>query len=328
MYSQSYGAGFHQLSHLPQNGAIPSLAIAGPSRAQHAGEMHHHFDLSHQPGPESLIGRPIYFTEGQFAGRTIRATLDEIQAAAFGRKYAKVDRRPLDPPPVACLRLYEVFNPGTAAQTEQELDYDNIHILGLMCTVDLIPVPPPSPEVSPPASPSYYPAAPAPDGTYTFRSVPDHNSHYPVASSPTTSKATTALAGTTFVQVDPIPWKGKTSLLFTFADLAVKSEGYFLLQYRFFDIYSKPSGHTNQPIQADCFGQIFRIYSSKEVPPLGRSTDLTKHLARYGVRVNVRETERKRKRKERPTILSSPFTTERVPDRILSDADGSDYDED
>ncbi|KAF7319326.1 Velvet domain-containing protein [Mycena chlorophos] len=323
MYSaQPYGGanGFADFSHLPHAGSV--------SRTPQHGALHHGtgtgtgFDLTltHQgESAGSFIGKPIHFTEGQFAGKTIRASLCELQAAAFGRKYAKVDRRPLDPPPVAWLQLFEVLNAGTPAQIERELDYDTIHILGLMCTVDLIPVAPPSPdsESSPPESPM------SPDGTYSFRSGPPS----PIrAGSAITAKATTALAGTTFVQVDSIPWRGKTALLFTFADLAVKNEGYFVLQYRFFDIYSKPSGHSDQRIQADCFGQSFRIYSSKEVPPLGRSTELTKHLARYGVRVNVRETERKRKKKERQTTLSSPFTTERVPDRAFSDA--SDYDDD
>ncbi|KAJ7216449.1 velvet factor-domain-containing protein [Mycena pura] len=330
--------------------------MLSPSRAQQHGEPHHQYSngVTHQQSQASLIGRPIHFTEGQFAGKTIRATLQELQAASFGRKYAKVDRRPLDPPPVACLRLFEVFNAGTDAETETEVDYDSIHMLGLMCTVELIPVPPPphshSPESSPPATPSYgsahsqYSPTPSPNGTYTFGSPApmspeqsNHNfSHSAYDGGPGMHldyasmsgggvgphKATAALAGTTFVQVDSIPWKGRTSLLFTFADLAVKTEGYFILQYRFFDIYSKQAGHTDQRIQADCYGASFRIYSSKEVPPLGKSTELTKHLARYGVRVNVRETERKRKKKERPTSVGPPYTTQKVSDRAFSE--GSD----
>ncbi|KAF7329983.1 Velvet domain-containing protein [Mycena kentingensis (nom. inval.)] len=402
MYSQPYGGAHHQFSQPQPAPRIETNAIGGGggSRAQQdgAGPAHHHHKgtiptLAHHPAfnltrnhasdeNATFVGKPIHFTEGQFAGRTIRASLSELQAAAFGRKYAKVDRRPLDPPPVAWLRLFEVHNAGTPAQTEIELDYDNIHILGLMCTVELIPVPPPpqgagAASPSEPGSPTYhhlqqqqqppYSSTPSPEPVgyhasastsasahtmthaFPFHQAPPrspHETHYAVPGSPSGStsshgtsghghgqgqKQTTALAGTTFVQVDSIPWKGKTSLLFTFADLAVKNEGYFVLQYRFFDIYSKPTGHADQRIQADCFGASFRIYSSKEVPPLGASTELTKHLARYGVRVNVRETERKRKKKERPTSLTSPFTSTSmsVPGAqrgVLSD--GSDYDDD
>ncbi|KAJ7777988.1 velvet factor-domain-containing protein [Mycena maculata] len=315
--------------------------------SQQSGDRHQ-YPVRHQPPPPSLVGRPIHFTAGQFAGKTIRAELQELQAAAFGRKYAKVDRRPLDPPPVAWLRLFEVLDVGTEAQQEVEVNYDSMHIMGLMCTVDLIPVsgqghesPPQSPATPSSAAHTAYSSSPphSPNGVYAYGS-PVSPSGYPMSRplgsmhhvhygspGPGSQKVTTALAGTTFVQADSIPWNGRTSLLFTFADLAVKTEGYFILQYRFFDLFSRPTGHTDQPIQADCCGASFRIYSSKEVPPLGKSTELTKHLARYGVRVNVRETERKRKRRERAPSVSPPYTTRAVDDidRIPSEAsDGED----
>ncbi|KAJ7628702.1 velvet factor-domain-containing protein [Roridomyces roridus] len=333
MYSQQY-SGLHQFA-LPgpatPHSRAPSLIIPP---AQQNGACSY-------PQGTTLIGKPIHFTEGQFAGRTIRAELQELQAASFGRKYAKVDRRPLDPPPVAWLRLFEVHNAGTDAETEIELDYDHIHCLGLMCTVDLLPVAQPPQEPASPyssaGSSSIYDGfahagSMSPPG-YSLPRSPGSMSQvdsYTGAALP--QKATTALAGTTFVAVDPIPLpeKGKTCLLFTFNDLAVKTEGYFILNYRFFDLFSRPTGHTDQPIQADCCGKTFRIYSSKEVPPLGASTELTKHLLRYGVRVNVRETERKRKKKsDSGTTQSqnpaSPYTTTRVPDR-LNTSDASDDD--
>jgi len=345
MYTQHY-SGLHQYALAGPHSGAPSLMIPAPS--QQSGEPHHRYSGSHQHNG-SLVGRPIHFTEGQFAGKTIRAKLQELQAAAFGRKYAKVDRRPLDPPPVAWLRLFEVFNAGTEAETETEIDYDNIHILGLMCTVDLIPVAGPDSPSSPPTTPgsngsyTHSPYSPqSPSGTYGYGSPISPTQPIPAYSTPGSpgmhteygssegtpgpQKATNALAGTTFVQVDSIPWKGRTCLLFTFADLAVKTEGYFILQYRFFDLFSRPTGHTDQPIQADCCGVPFRIYSSKEVPPLGKSTELTKHLGRYGVRVNVRETERKRKKKERLPSISPPYTTRKVDDRAHSE--GTDDDDD
>ncbi|KAF7342105.1 Velvet domain-containing protein [Mycena venus] len=347
MYTPHY-SGLHQYALAAPHSGAPSLMIPAPS--QQSGEPHHHrysVNSHQQTGRGSLVGRPIHFTEGQFAGKTIRAKLQELQAAAFGRKYAKVDRRPLDPPPVAWLRLFEVFNAGTEAETETEIDYDNIHILGLMCTVDLIPVAgpdSPSPPTTPGSSGSFAPSPYSPQSPSAayggFASPISPTQPIPAYSTPGSplhgefgspegthgpQKATSALAGTTFVQVDSIPWKGRTCLLFTFADLAVKTEGYFILQYRFFDLFSKPAGHRDQPIQADCCGAPFRIYSSKEVPPLGKSTELTKHLGRYGVRVNVRETERKRKKKERLPSISPPHTTRKMADRAPSE--GSDDDD-
>lgn len=45
----------------------------------------------------SLINTPIQFTEGQWAGRTVRAELTEIQKADLGRKYTLISD-PIDIP--------------------------------------------------------------------------------------------------------------------------------------------------------------------------------------------------------------------------------------
>lgn len=255
-------------------------------------------------------------------------------------RYARVDRRPLDPPPVVQLRLFKVLNAGSAQQTEQEIsDYDGIQTLGSLCTVDLFPVPiqgnvkdlsgrqaplvhPPLPsagpshinrsaeqghtfftfvpneyptkqpsvELSPPPShriPGYLP--PSPSGS----DIIVHNiNDIPIVES---SKMTHALVGATFVQPAVVEYQGKKSIMFVFADLAIKVEGSFILRYRVFDLFSKPYNQTSLAIQAECYGGRFRIYSTKEFPGLQASTELTKQLARWGVRLNTRETERKRR---------------------------------
>ena len=106
----------------------------------------------------------------------------------------------------------------------------------------------------------------------------------------------TALSGATFIQPATIEYQGRKALVFPFAvssaspqhcvarsltttafqDLAVKTEGQFFLRYRYFDIFSRTSGHGDLPIQAECFGGPFRIYSTKEFPGLRPSTELTK----------------------------------------------------
>jgi len=48
------------------------------------------------------------------------------------------------------------------------------------------------------------------------------------------------------------------------------------------------------------------VYSTKEFPGLRASTDLTKHLSYFGVRLNLRETERKRRKKiDDPSLSAS-----------------------
>lgn len=89
-----------------------------------------------------MIGHPIHFLTGQFAGQTIRAELDEIQKADLGRKYARVDRRPLDPPPVVRLRYFDIREDDVDQERGTEIkNYDEIQTIGLMSTVDLFPVP-------------------------------------------------------------------------------------------------------------------------------------------------------------------------------------------
>lgn len=88
---------------------------------------------------------------------------------------------------------------------------------------------------------------------------------------------------------------GRPVLYFVFSDLSVKLEGLFRPRYRFFDLFSRTSESPDVPILAQCFGGAFAVYSTKEFPGLKASTPLTKHLSRWGIRVNIRETERKRR---------------------------------
>ena len=100
----------------------------------------------------------------------------------------------------------------------------------------------------------------------------------------------------------------------------MKIEGTFILRYRVFDIFSKAEGMSSHPIQAEWYGEPFKVYSTKEFPGLKPSTELTKvrqplgspsspcntqaHawypdiqlINRYGVRLNIREAERKRRK--------------------------------
>jgi len=77
------------------------------------------------PAPTYNDPTTFTFTAGQFVGRTLRVELEELQKAESGRKYAKVDRRPLDPPPAVLLRLFE---PGDSQnggyEYERELLYE------------------------------------------------------------------------------------------------------------------------------------------------------------------------------------------------------------
>ncbi|PCH38381.1 hypothetical protein WOLCODRAFT_161530 [Wolfiporia cocos MD-104 SS10] len=326
------------------------------------------------------IGRPIHIVSGQFAGSTIRAELDELQKANVGRKFARKDRRPLDPPPIVRLRFFRVLAGG---REEEVPSYDVICNAGILCHLDLFPVPDEeydkeylqSPQVARASgsaaasgSTSYQAAAAAaayadplpswysnvdpqllppdariaspqvesgPSTSTASRSTTSHRHtvsephigaphdvdapqppHQDVPQAPTRgtaddvvaywgdhaitegSKRTNALSGATFVSASLLDYKGDKSLLFVLSDLAVKVEGRYILRYRAFDSLSVVAGPTPIPVFAECYGGPFRIYSSKNFPGLKASTDLTKHISRFGVRLNSREQERKRRKKE------------------------------
>ncbi|KAI9437983.1 velvet factor-domain-containing protein [Lactarius indigo] len=346
-----------------------------PSSSQQARDRDQSRDASHSTPPR-VIGAPLNFSTGQFAGKHVRAELIELQKADLGRKYARKDRRPLDPPPVVQLKFFYAF-PGTDTPDREVENYDEINNMGLICHVDLFPVPssdspdtpadpkrrPDQAQASPgrassstlsptPYSPGaqQYPytyPAPQPPGPYPTavqqqppqpqqggaplaamsavhanhlpqqqqvqdpqqfvpNQIPSHATrpeeivHYFKGTYPINegSRQTEALAGTTFVQAANLDYKGNKVLMFVFSDLAVKAEGNFILRYRCFDLFSRVAATDGQtPVWAECYGGPFRVYSTKEFPGLRASTDLTKHLSYFGVRLNLRETERKRRRK-------------------------------
>ncbi|EMD36538.1 hypothetical protein CERSUDRAFT_124320 [Gelatoporia subvermispora B] len=321
------------------------------------------------------LGAPVTFIIGPFAGRTIRAELLEVQKAQLGRKFARKDRRPLDPPPIVQLRLFEICNQGSLNTYEKELiQYDDVVSYGFFCYADLFPVfcddgslnipqassadalqaslamPPPSrlqsgfnyilphsetvslphigdhstahvstaannsvlafmlgnPCLSPQgasrsAASSTMALSGIPESGYLSSSV-FQSDHVPLqcaapvhdardASPPAMtdivayygdvpvtaiSICSDLLAGTKFRDSSLVDLKGTPSIVFVFSDVSVRREGTFLLRYRVFHIQSLAAGPRPMPVLAECFGEPFRVYSTKDFPGLHISTELTK----------------------------------------------------
>jgi len=291
-------------------------------------------DHPHPANPGTHIGEPILFSSGQFMGRRIRFELHELQKAESGRKYAKVDRRPLDPPPAVLLRMFEVCN------TESHF-HRQIQNIGFMCTVDLFPVPDfvyqqrlrassSPPESSPeehqgsrdnqPAYPyTYFPLHPYTSPNSSRSQIPfqlprrqlmlGHLKESEIPSDVVyrvgnhliteSSKMTPAVVGEKVVEPALVDYRGRKALIFVFGDIAVRREGVFILRYRVFDIYSGTTGGEQSPIFAELYGGSFKVYSTRDFPGLEPSTDLTKSLSTYGVRVTLRDAERKSKKRNR-----------------------------
>ncbi|KAF8967886.1 velvet factor-domain-containing protein [Flammula alnicola] len=111
------------------------------------------------------------------------------------------------------------------------------------------------------------------------------------------SKLTPALVGERFAEPTLVDHQGRKALVFVFGDLAVRREGVFILRYRAFDIFSSVPGTPHAPVLAELYGGPFKVYSTREFPGLEPSTDLTRTLSKYGVRVTLRDAERKSKKR-------------------------------
>ncbi|KAG8715396.1 hypothetical protein FRC08_010642 [Ceratobasidium sp. 394] len=258
------------------------------------------------PAQGMYIGKPIHYVCGPFAGRTIRSELSEYQKPDLGRKFAKRDRRPVDPPPVVRLRMFETKDEGTVNAREEELHADSIDVSGLVAHVDLFPIHPPETRHAPaveesPVNPAV--ASGSHQGSHQITQIAgDQHSQWPVdrvIEVDEDSKLTTEVFGSSFVHaVQVLDMSGEQVILFVFADLSVKREGHFVYRYRSFDLFGRVAGSEDIPIATELFSGVFVIYSTKEFPGLQASTPLTKHLGRWGVRVNLRETSRRRKGKK------------------------------
>ncbi|TFK79559.1 hypothetical protein K466DRAFT_505362 [Polyporus arcularius HHB13444] len=275
--------------------------------------------------PSAAVGA-ISFTHGPFAGKTVRTSATEIQKADAGRKFARKDKRPLDPPPVVQVRFFEVHGVGTSRQYEEEiLSYDDTLMLGLVCQVDLFPVvveagttftsvnrngaprfPPPlqAPCVSNPGSSTQ---------TSNDADIVAYYGKHPIREP---SNSPGLLAGTLVVTPITVAYNNRAVLVYTFAasafDLAVRQEGTFSLRYRVFDIFSKTTddgGLSHRiPVLASCFGGVFKVWSTRAFPGLSGSTQLTKTLSMYGVPVMIRSPEHRHGRKKQKTVHSDSLS--------------------
>ncbi|EIN12692.1 hypothetical protein PUNSTDRAFT_61703 [Punctularia strigosozonata HHB-11173 SS5] len=87
---------------------------------------------------------------------------------------------------------------------------------------------------------------------------------------------TSDLSGNHFVEAVKIEYQGKKRIVFPFPDISVKAEGRFCLRYRMCHVRAQALGLEAIPVLAECYGDVFRIWSAREFPGLGRSTDLTR----------------------------------------------------
>lgn len=90
------------------------------------------------PAQPPEIGGWIGWRDPPFAGLVVRMSLEELQQPEIGRKFARKDKRPLDPPPVAALRCFHLAGAGTDHAVQQELaPLSESQCFEFICHIDL-----------------------------------------------------------------------------------------------------------------------------------------------------------------------------------------------
>ncbi|KAJ7141210.1 velvet factor-domain-containing protein [Mycena epipterygia] len=249
-------------------------------------EDHSQFPTSYQTSPQApYFKQPTFPAERTSPSTFMRAQLVEIQTAEVGRKCGTVDRRPLDPPPVVMLQLFLVTNAGTPMiEPLIFLLNSSVDSTGFICEAELFPL---DRVLSTGYNPCSFHEPAHPSSSVASTS---HQQHVPL-------NCTGSLTGSTFVQASTIEHEGKKCLMFAFTDLSSRLAGDLVLRYKFFNIFSRPDGLRSGALEAECWGHQFHVYSTKDVPSLKPSTDLTRSLAKAGIPVKLRSKERGCKKK-------------------------------
>lgn len=196
------------------------------------------------------------FTAGPLVGKTVRVELTQMQTPEVNRKTStpmaehsvdRIERRPLDPPPVVKLRLFEIEYEGTSRERVTEIDASSSFAYsGFVCHVDLFPVQEPAGFKGP------KPMKQWPDGTVIAWPRPVHQLDDPTDALEYEAlirsindeekdledkKCTDKLFGCTVVNAVQIKdLENNPCSVFVFGDISVRTEGHFLLRYRCFDI--------------------------------------------------------------------------------------------
>ncbi|KZV79768.1 hypothetical protein EXIGLDRAFT_734305 [Exidia glandulosa HHB12029] len=258
---------------------------------------------AHRVGPEGyadVVGMPIRFYGGPYGGKIIHTTIEEVQKPDLGRKYGQRDSRPVDPPPVVQVRMYEVLDFGTPDERAEEMDVDDIFLPGLVCAAELYPYNPEfedNPALYPDGCPPPAPIQPTTgqDGSYVLARAnvypPDNLPRRPRVALPRAAAMQGQLHGELYqsaIAVPDIRGSAKRVVYFVFAELQVRLTGHFMLRYTAMHIDWTIQDTIRQPQLAECWGGVFAIYPSKQHPSMRPSSELTNHLSRCGSKLHSR----------------------------------------
>ncbi|TIB15854.1 hypothetical protein E3P92_01552 [Wallemia ichthyophaga] len=212
------------------------------------------------------------FSHGQFAGKSVRFTLDILQQPIRSRLcgFGEKDRRPIDPPPVLQVRAFETLESGT----EVEIPDQDITPQHLLVQVKIF------------GSEGLRSCA------YVYNSstaTQVANTHHQNTSSETPIR--NLLGSLTAEGMRLRDTNNNPGIFFCFQDLSVRVEG--VLQFSLVDIAALIVGHKNRTIVAQTMSNEFHVYSPKKFPGMTSSTALSKCFAAQGIKISIRKVRRK-----------------------------------
>ncbi|EOR01389.1 hypothetical protein J056_004175 [Wallemia ichthyophaga EXF-994] len=212
------------------------------------------------------------FSHGQFAGKSVRFTLDILQQPIRSRLcgFGEKDRRPIDPPPVLQVRAFETLESGTEVEIPDQ-DITPQHLLVQVKIFD---------------SEGLRSCA------YVFNSstaTQVANTHHQNTSSETPIR--NLLGSLTAEGMRLRDTNNNPGIFFCFQDLSVRVEGVFRLQFSLVDIAALIVGHKNRTIVAQTMSNEFHVYSPKKFPGMTSSTALSKCFAAQGIKISIRKDE-------------------------------------
>ncbi|KAJ1661123.1 hypothetical protein IWQ61_000059 [Dispira simplex] len=182
----------------------------------------------------------------------------------FGEK----DRRPLDPPPVVRLDLYDEHN----HRVENLSDVSNFVCMATIWSASG------QSECSVVVNPSSVPSQPSfPRSSVISLSNPTYTRNL---------VGSAAVTGQYLTDLDH-----RSQIFFIFSDLAVRTEGRFTLKFT----VTRLGGNGYGALEADSITQcstmsdVFEVYSAKKFPGMTDSTELSRCLASQGVKIPIRK---------------------------------------
>jgi hypothetical protein len=84
--------------------------------------------------------------------------------------------------------------------------------------------------------------------------------------------------------------KGRRGLFYIFPDLSIRVEGRYRLKFDLLRLVLPPDQPAvdNHRIAAESLSDVFVVYAAKKFPGMMESTELTKAIARQGIKISVR----------------------------------------